>query len=410
MNLPRTELRGTSAPVAQSCRSQVNIVTCTTGRQATVARCCQPLSVQASVVVEAPPVAAAGRVKLGSSDLDVSECCLGSMTWGRQNTEQEAHMQLSYAFDLGVNFLDTAEMYPVPPNADTKGFTDKYIGTWLRSQKRENIVLASKVSGYSDKTWLREQGTRVNAYQIEQSVNDSLQRLQTDHLDLLQIHWPDRYLPLFGSGIYDAKNEREGDVSFEDQLKGLEKVIKAGKVRHVGVSNETSYGVMRFVQLAEQHNLPRIVSIQNCYNLLARGPFDTDLAEVCAPRQCNVGLLAYSPLAGGALSGKYVQGGDNLPNARFNMFPGYMARYNKSPAKSAVSSYIELARKYGLTPTQLALGWLHQRSCVCSTIIGATSAEQLKENISAFDKELSPECLQEIEDLHRKFRDPAMSG
>ncbi|KAL3137396.1 hypothetical protein ABBQ32_006919 [Trebouxia sp. C0010 RCD-2024] len=384
------------ARLISSCRQAKHV----RPRNAAAAKC--------SAAVEAPPVAAAGRVKLGSSDLEVSECCLGSMTWGKQNTEQEAHTQLGYAFDLGVNFLDTAEMYPVPPNADTKGFTDNYIGSWLRSQKRENIVLASKVSGYSDKSWIRGKATRVNPEQIEQSVDDSLQRLKTDHLDLLQIHWPDRYLPLFGSGVYDSKQERENDVPFEEQLKGLERVIKAGKVRHVGVSNETSYGVMRFAQLAEQFNLPRIVSIQNCYNLLARGQFDTDLAEVCAPRQCNVGLLAYSPLAGGALSGKYVDGRAD-PKARFNMFPGYMARYNKSPAKTAVGAYIELAEKYGLTPTQLALAWLHQRSCVTSTIIGATSAEQLKENIGAFDKELSEECLADIEKLHKQFRDPAMS-
>ncbi|DBB14578.1 hypothetical protein WJX82_001899 [Trebouxia sp. C0006] len=371
-------------------------------------RSCSTLVVRSAAAVEAPPVAAAGRVKLGSSDLEVSECCLGTMTWGQQNTEQEAHHQLSYATDLGVNFIDTAEMYPVPPKAETKGFTDNYIGSWLRSQKRDNIVLASKVAGYSDKTWLRGKETRVNPEQIEQSVNDSLQRLQTDHLDLLQIHWPDRYLPLFGSGIYDPQKEREGDVSYEEQLRGLENVIEAGKVRHVGVSNETSYGVMRFIQAAEQSGLPRMASIQNVYSLLSRVQFDTDLAEVCAPRQCNVGLLAYSPLAGGALSGKYIKGGEDLPKARFNIFPGYMARYNASPARTAVGEYVEIALKYGMTPTQLALAWCHQRSCVTSTIIGATSTKQLKENISAFDMELPPECLADIEGVYRKYKDPTM--
>lgn len=367
------------------------------------------LNVSATAALEAPPVAAASRMKLGSSDLEVSGCCLGTMTWGKQNTEQEAHHQLSYATDLGVNFIDTSEMYPIPPKAETKGFTDKYIGSWLQKQKRDNVVLASKVAGFSDKTWLRGKETRVTPDQIEQSVNDSLQRLQTDHLDLLQIHWPDRYLPLFGSGTYDPQKQREDDVSFEEQLRGLENVIKAGKVRHIGVSNETSYGVMRFIQAAEQSGLPRIVSIQNVYSLLSRLQFDTNLAEVCAPRQCNVGLMAYSPLAGGALSGKYIRGGDDLPKSRFNIFPGYMARYNASPARTAVGEYVQIAEKYGLTPTQLALAWCHQSSSVTSTIIGATTPEQLKEDISAFDQQLAPECLEDIEGVYKKHKDPTMS-
>ncbi|KAI3433531.1 hypothetical protein D9Q98_003341 [Chlorella vulgaris] len=377
----------------------------------------QPVAAQAAATAEAPQkvaVSAAERVQLGSSDLLVSRCCLGTMTWGMQNTEQEAHEQLSAAWDeYGLNFMDTAEIYPVPPAAETQGLTERYIGSWLKGsgRRREDVVLASKVSGYGRQPYLREGGKvpRVDAANIEYAVNKSLERLGTDHLDLLQIHWPDRYVPLFGAQPYDQAQEREGDVPFEEQLRGLEAVVKAGKVRYVGVSNETSYGVMRFIQAAEQLGLPRITSIQNSYSLLVRGSFETDLAEVCAARQANVGLLAYSPLAGGALTGKYIEGGPDTGKARLNLFQGYMARYNKSLAKEAVGAYAEVAKKHGLTPTQLALAWCNSRWFMASVIIGATSMQQLKENVEAFDVQLSPECLQDIDIVYRRYKDPAFN-
>lgn len=268
-----------------------------------------------------------------------------------------------------------------------------------------------QVSGYGRQNYLRDNEVfpRVTAEQVEESVNKSLARLGTDHIDLLQIHWPDRYVPLFGAGPYDVANERPDDIPFEEQLQGLQRMIEAGKVRYVGVSNETSYGVMRFVQAAEAAGLPRITSIQNSYSLLVRGGIETDLAEVCAPRQCNVGLLAYSPLAGGALSGKYIgSDGKGLEKARFNMFKGYMARYQQSLAREAVAEYVKVAESFGLTPTQLALAWCKSRWFVASTIIGATTMKQLKENIEAFNVDLSEECLKEVDRVYKRYRDPAL--
>lgn len=355
---------------------------------------------------------AAARVQLGQSDLLVSRCCLGTMTFGEQNTESESHQMLDHALEQGINFVDTAEIYPVPPKESTQGKTDRFIGSWLKNHARSRVVLASKVSGYGRQSYLREQGEfpRVNAKNIVESVDKTLKRLGTDYIDLLQIHWPDRYVPLFGASAYDANNEREDAVPFEEQLKGFEKVINQGKCRYIGVSNETSYGVMKFIQASEQLGLPRIQTIQNSYSLLVRGPFETDLAEVCAPRQCDVSLLAYSPLAGGALSNKYASmEAPSLEKSRFRMFPGYMARYTKSLAREAVSEYAEIADKYGITPTQLALAWCHSRWFVSSTIIGVTTMGQLKENIGAFDVTLSEACLADIEAVYKRRRDPAFN-
>lgn len=297
--------------------------------------------------------------------------------------------------------------YPVPPSEETQGNTDRYINTWLKNQKRDDIILATKVSGYGRQTYLRADGSfpRVDEKNVVESVESSLQRLGTDYIDLLQIHWPDRYVPLFGAAVYDPKNERDDDISFEEQLLALKKVVDAGKVRYVGVSNETSYGVMRFVQAAEAIGLPKIVSIQNSYSLLVRGPFETDLAETC--HQTNVGLLAYSPLAGGSLTGKYIK--DPNAKGRFNIFPGYMQRYTQSMAKEAVQAYCDVAEKNALTPTQLALGWCNSRWFVTSTIIGATTMEQLKENIEAFEVNLSEDVIAEIGEVYRRYRDPAFN-
>ena len=253
----------------------------------------------------------------------------------------------------------------------------------------------------------------MDAANVAESVDASLARLGVDHVDLLQIHWPDRYVGgLFGAPAYDAAKEREGDVPFEEQLEALQRVVAAGKVRYVGVSNETSYGVMRFCQAADAAGLPRIASIQNSYSLLVRGQFETDLAEVCAPRQGNVGLLAYSPLAGGALSGKYntnTPGYDAaaLAKARFSLFQGYMARYQQSLVREAVDEYGKVAAKHGLTLTQLSIGFVRSRWFIASTIIGATTMAQLKENIAAFEVVLSDECLADVDAVYRRFRDPA---
>eukprot|EP00195_Chlamydomonas_chlamydogama_P008782 CAMPEP_0202895972 /NCGR_PEP_ID=MMETSP1392-20130828/5060_1 /ASSEMBLY_ACC=CAM_ASM_000868 /TAXON_ID=225041 /ORGANISM="Chlamydomonas chlamydogama, Strain SAG 11-48b" /LENGTH=332 /DNA_ID=CAMNT_0049581173 /DNA_START=217 /DNA_END=1215 /DNA_ORIENTATION=- len=331
------------------------------------------------------------------------------MTFGKQNTEAEAHEQLSYSWDQGINFLDTAEMYPVPTEASTQGSTDRYIGSWLKSRKRDSVILATKVSGYSERTtWVRDppRTTRVNREQVLESVDRSLQRLGTDYIDLLQIHWPDRYVPLFGSAPYDIKLERPGDVPFEEQLRALQEVVRVGKVRYIGVSNETSYGVSEFVHLAKTAGLPKIVSIQNSYSLLVRAAYETDLAEMC--RRHNVGLLAYSPLAGGSLSNKYNVEGADLGKARFSLFPGYMARYSKSLVKEAIAEYARVAAKNGLTPTQLALAWCRSRWFVASSIIGATSMEQLRENIEAYNVTLSDDCLADIAAVHKKYKDPTI--
>jgi len=346
--------------------------------------------------------------KLGDSDLMVSEICLGTMTWGEQNTEADAHEQMSYAFANGVNFMDTAELYPVPTKAESQGKTDQYIGTWLKNQKREDVILASKVCGRSDRlTWFRDEGTPiVDRKNIMEGVEKNLVRLQTDYIDLLQIHWPDRYVPLFGAAAYDYSNEYDA-TPFEEQLEAMSELIKQGKVRSFGLSNESSFGVMSFCQKAEQMGLPKPVSIQNSYSLLVRTLFETDLVEVCSPRNMNVGLLAYSPLAGGSLSGKYV---DKTPEgARFSLFPGYMERFNKSLAKDAVAEYVEVAKKHELTPTQLALAFVKSRQFVTSTIIGATTMDQLKENMDAFSIDLSEEALADIQTLFKKYRDPATS-
>lgn len=356
---------------------------------------------------------AAERVVLGESDLAVSKCCLGSMTWGQQNTEAEAHQQLDFAFENGINFVDTAEIYPVPPAKETQGLTDRYIGSWFASRgTRDKVVLATKVSGYGRQSYLRKDGStpRVNEKNIVESVDASLQRLGVDHVDLLQVHWPDRYVPLFGAASYDVSLERPDDVPFDEQLRGLEKVIEAGKVRYIGVSNETSYGVMKFCQLAEAAGLPKIQTIQNSYSLIARSLFETDLAEVCAARQCNVSLLAYSPLAGGALSGKYITSDESkIANSRFTLFEGYMKRYQQSIGREAVAEYCKVAESHGLTPTELALAWCNSRWFVASTIIGATSMAQLQENIKSFDVRLSDEVIHDIGNVYKRYRDPSFN-
>ncbi|KAG5185402.1 NADP-dependent oxidoreductase domain-containing protein [Tribonema minus] len=353
-------------------------------------------------------------VKLGSSDLVVSEVCLGTMTWGEQNSDEEAYQQLKLAVDeFGINFIDTAELYPVPAKAETSGRTDKAIAKWLKGRKREDIVLASKVAGRAAHLGhLRSSGepTRVRKADIIESVDKSLQRLGTDYLDLLQVHWPDRYVPLFGGGIYDYEQERSDDIPFEEQLQALEEVIKAGKVRNIGLSNETPYGVMKFVTLAEQLGLPRVCSIQNSYSLLVRADFELGgLVEVCAPRNTNVGLLAYSPLAGGVLTGKYQDPNYDDSKSRLSFFKGYMGRYRNSFSEAAVKEYMQVAQEAGLTPTQLALAWCYTRPYVTSTIVGATTCDQLRDNIMAYNCPITEETTKAIQQVYRKYTDPTKS-
>ncbi|CAK9187803.1 unnamed protein product [Ilex paraguariensis] len=352
--------------------------------------------------------------KLGDSDLEISEITLGTMTYGEQNTEQEAHQLLSYAFELGINIIDTSEMYPVPLKKETQGRTDLYIGSWLKSQPRNKVILATKVSGYSERSsYIRDnvKVVRVDAANIKESVEKSLKRLNTDYVDLLQIHWPDRYVPLFGEFTYDPSKWRPS-VPFVEQLKAFQELIDEGKVRYIGVSNETSYGVMEFVHAAKVEGLPKIVSIQNSYSLLVRCKFEVDLVEVCHPNNCNIGLLAYSPLGGGSLSGKYLDvNSEAARKGRINLFPGYMERYNRSIAKEATIQYVELAKKYGLTLVQLALGFARDRPFVTSSIIGATSLDQLKEDIDAFlttERPLLPEIMADIEKVFNRYKDPAI--
>ncbi|KAL5066910.1 hypothetical protein RYX36_017797 [Vicia faba] len=352
--------------------------------------------------------------KLGDSDLNISEVTLGTMTFGEQNSEKEAHDMLGYAFEHGINALDTAEAYPIPMKKETQGRTDLYVASWLKSQSRDKIIVATKVCGYSERSgYLRDNADilRVDSANIKESVEKSLNRLGTDYIDLLQIHWPDRYVALFGEYSYDPSKWRPS-VPFVEQLQAFQELINEGKVRYIGVSNETSYGVMEFVHAAKVEGLPKIVSIQNSYSLLVRSRFETDLVEVCHPKNYNIGLLSYSPLGGGTLTGKYIDiNSEAGKSGRLNLFTGYMERYNKSISREATIKYLELAEKHGLTPVQLALGFARDRPFMTSSIIGATSVDQLKENIDAFtttERPLPAEVMAGIEAIFKRYRDPTI--
>jgi aryl-alcohol dehydrogenase (NADP+) len=345
--------------------------------------------------------------KLGASELLVSEICLGTMTYGQQNSIAEAHEQLDYAIARGINFIDTAEMYPVPPNSETQGRTEQYIGEWLAKphvkQQRDQLIIATKIIGTGrNYKWLRDDAiAALSRKNILQAVDDSLARLQTDYIDLYQIHWPDRNVPMFGQVGFNPDHEREM-VAIAEQLETFAELIQAGKIRHLGVSNETSWGICEFSHIAKQLGLPKILSIQNAYNLLNR-VFDGDLAEACYREQ--VSLLAYSPLAFGHLSGKYVQGSPS--NTRITLFPNFGQRYHKPNVSAATAEYAAIAQKYALTPTQLALAFVRSRWFVASTIIGATTMEQLQENIDSVDVQLNAEILAEIDKTHARYFNPA---
>jgi aryl-alcohol dehydrogenase-like predicted oxidoreductase len=347
--------------------------------------------------------------QLGNADMSVSKVCLGTMTFGDQNTEAEAHRQLDYALAQGINFIDTAEMYPVPPKAETFTRTESIIGPWLKKQARDKIVLGSKVAGRNRyMPWMRNGDDSLTPANIRSAIEDSLKRLQTDYLDIYQIHWPERNVPLFGQYQFDpalefddAGGEKEW-VSIQTQLETLAKLIKEGKVRAIGISNETPWGVMEFCRIANEFNLPRIVSIQNCYNLMNRG-VEFGLTEVLYRE--NISLLAYSPLAFGHLTAKYID--DPEAKGRVTQFLGYAQRYKKPNVIPAVAAYAKLARANGLTPTQMALSYVYHRWFVASTIIGATSVEQLKENIDAYQTVLSDDLIADIELIHLTMMNPA---
>lgn len=341
--------------------------------------------------------------KLGRTDIDISLLCLGTMTWGQQNTIHEAHQQLDYATERGINFIDTAEMYPVPPRAETTHRTEEYIGSWLAEQSREDLVIATKVVGRSQMDWFRPNGKFPTATkeQIRYAVEGSLRRLHTDYIDLYQIHWPDRPTNFFGKLAY-RHQEDAGAAPIEDSLRALAELVEEGKIRHIGLSNETPWGIMKFLQLAEKHDLPRVVSVQNPYSLLNRS-FEVGCSEVAIREQ--VGLLAYSPLGFGMLTGKYD--GDTWPdNARLSMFENY-DRYTGSKSRAAAEAYNKLAREASLTPAQMALAWVNSRDFLTANIIGATTMKQLEENIDSVHVSLEDDLVEKIEDIHVQFTYPA---
>lgn len=339
---------------------------------------------------------------LGNTGIQVSRLCLGTMTFGEQNTESEAHEQLDRALDSGVNFIDTAEMYPVPPKAETQGSTERYIGSWLKQRgKRDDLVLASKVAGPNRNMTHLRGGPRLNAEHITRALEDSLKRLQTDYLDLYQLHWPERQANFFGKLGYTAQDDEDA-ISLEETLSALKTLVDAGKVRAIGLSNETAWGAMSFLHLSDKLGLPRIASIQNPYNLLNRS-YEIGLAEVSYRE--NVGLLAYSPLAFGVLSGKYL-GGQKPKDARLTLFERFQ-RYNSPLAEEATWSYVEIARKHDLDPAQMALAYVNSRPFLTSNIIGATTLSQLNDNLASESLSLSQEVIDEIDAVHQRISNPA---
>jgi len=342
--------------------------------------------------------------KLGKTNIDISIICLGTMTWGEQNTQDEAFAQMDYAIDNGVNFFDTAELYAIPPCAETYGKTEEIIGNWFASRgKRNDIILASKVVGPGE-DWLphiRNGKSRLNRKTIETALDASLKRLQTDYLDIYQLHWPDRKTNFFGHLGY-SHDPDDTPVPIEETLEVLNDVVNTGKVRHIGLSNETPWGVMEFLKASETKNWPRIVSVQNPYSLLNRS-FEVGLAEVAVREQA--GLLAYSPLGFGVLSGKYLNN-QQPAGARISKWPDYN-RYMNEQAVSATELYVKLALQHSLDPAQMALAYINSRPFLTSNIIGATTMEQLKSNIASADLILSDEVQDGIEQIHVQHPNPS---
>ncbi|XP_021993361.1 protein tas isoform X1 [Helianthus annuus] len=346
--------------------------------------------------------------------LQVSKLCFGTMTFGEQNSLSESFNLLDKAFDSGINFFDSAEMYPVPQRAESYGRSEEYFGRWIRERKvaRHRLVFATKVSGPSGQmTWIRGGPTSLDSRNIKEAIDNSLLRAQTDYIDLYQVHWPDRYVPMFGETDYDPANQYN-HVSFEEQLDALGRAVDAGKIRFIGVSNETPYGVMKFLQAAEKNPAyPRIISVQNSYNLLCRN-FDSGLAECCHLESYRVKLLAYSPLAMGLLSGKYLLPDGGAADARLNLFRGRYSegesRYNLSnpTIREAIKAYISIAERYDIHPVSLAIAFVLGHPLVSSAIFGATKLWQLEQVVSACEVKLNAEIIADIDEVHSRFPNP----
>lgn len=346
--------------------------------------------------------------ELGRTGMQVSRICLGTMTWGQQNSEAEAFEQMDYALDKGVNFFDTAELYPVPPSAETYAGTEVIIGNWFKGRgNRDQVILASKIAckninGQNPPVeYMRDSAMKLDKANIEAAVDASLKRLQTDYIDLYQVHWPERRANFFGRLGYEHGDDDEA-TPIEETLEALADVVKAGKVRAIGVSNETPWGMMEFLRLAEQKGLPRIASVQNPYSLLNRS-YEVGLAEASVREDC--GLLAYSPLAFGTLSGKYLNG-VRPAGARLTLFP-YFERYTKPLVEKAAAQYVALANSHGLDPAQMALAFVNRQPFLTSNIIGATTMEQLRSNIASLDVELSDDVMEGIAEIHTAVPNPA---
>jgi aryl-alcohol dehydrogenase-like predicted oxidoreductase len=340
---------------------------------------------------------------LGRTGLNVSLICLGTMTWGQQNTEADGHAQMDYALDQGINFFDTAELYSIPPRPETQGATERIIGTWFASRgARDKVILASKVVGRSENTWFRDDGSRaeLSKVQIEEAVNKSLRRLRTDYIDLYQLHWPDRPMS-WGANPVIYRHQEGPSHPIEEILGHLHDIVKTGKVRHIGLSNESAWGTMTFLRHAEARGLPRVQSVQNAYSLLNR-TYETALAEISIRER--VSLLAYSPLAQGFLTGKYLNGA-RPAGARTTLFERSQ-RYQTPGAEPAIEKYLGLAREFGLDPAQMALAFVNSRPFVTSTIIGATSMEQLKVDIGSVEVTITPELEERIDAIHLQHTNP----
>lgn len=339
--------------------------------------------------------------KLPHTDIKVSKLCLGTMTWGNQNTQAEGFEQMDYALDQGVNFFDTAELYPVPATKETYAETERIIGNWFeKTGNRDKVVLASKIAGTGDYTaHIRTNGFSPEA--LKDAVNQSLKRLKTDYIDLYQLHWPERNTNTFGVRDYKHVEDKWED-NFNQILHTLDEIIKSGKIRQVGISNEKAWGTMRYLEESKHHNLPRMITIQNAYSLLNR-VFEGDMAEIAIREQ--IGLLAYSPMAFGVLSGKYIKGtaGDN---ARLKLFPRF-ARYSSEQSTEATKEYLKIAEQHNITLAQLSLAFVTSRPFITSNIIGATSMLQLKENIDSINVTLNQDILDAIEKVHNNIPNPA---
>jgi aryl-alcohol dehydrogenase-like predicted oxidoreductase len=339
--------------------------------------------------------------KLGNTDLEVSVICLGTMNFGEQNNEKESHEQLTYAIQNGVNIIDTAEMYAIPPKKETQGLTEKYIGSWItKFRNRDKYMIATKISG-PGMEYVRD-GSRLSAAHVKKAIDSSLERLNTDYIDLYQVHWPERKSNYFGRLGYTQSDDI--GISIAETLEALNDAVKSGKIRNIGISNETPWGVMEYLKLSDMNQIkyPRIVSIQNPYNLLNR-IYEVGLAEISYREK--IGLLAYSPLGFGTLTGKYQEASPK--DSRLGLYGDWFTRYSNDQCKKSVTDYLAVAKKFQLSLTQLALAFVNTRPFVTSNIIGATTLAQLKENIDSVNINLSPEIIDEINKIHEQMPNPA---